>query len=149
MTGMRYARAGGSHIGYAVVEGDSDLDHTIMFAVGNNSLFEMTLDERIIRRFVDRLILWNRVAEIRATGIRGRGHGVPASTSARSTDETPTSPASPPTSRRGSWPRRRDRSSRPRQAHAAAGRGFRFSSAGTRTLKGIDGCWELYELDDA
>jgi class 3 adenylate cyclase len=34
-------------------------------------------------------------------------------------------------------------------AHAAAGRGFRFSSAGTRTLKGIDGCWELYELDDA
>jgi pimeloyl-ACP methyl ester carboxylesterase len=66
MTGMRYARAGGSHIGYTVVEGDSDLDHTITFAVGNNSPFEMTLDERIIRRFVDgraalgRVVLFDR-----------------------------------------------------------------------------------------
>jgi class 3 adenylate cyclase len=32
--------------------------------------------------------------------------------------------------------------------HAAAGQGFHLGSAGTRTLKGIDGRWELFELGD-
>jgi class 3 adenylate cyclase len=33
--------------------------------------------------------------------------------------------------------------------HAAAGQGFHFSSAGTRSLKGVDGRWNLHQLDDA
>ena len=33
--------------------------------------------------------------------------------------------------------------------YAAAGQGFRLTSAGTRTLKGIDGPWELFELSHA
>jgi class 3 adenylate cyclase len=69
MTEMRYARAGDRHIGYTIVEGDSDLDHTIMFAVGTNYPFEMMLDEPIIRRFIDGLAALGRVVLFDRRGI--------------------------------------------------------------------------------
>lgn len=69
MTEMRYARAGDRHIGYSIVEGDSDLDHTIMFAVGNNYPFEMMLDEPIIRRFIDGLAALGRIVLFDRRGI--------------------------------------------------------------------------------
>ncbi|HEU5302347.1 MAG TPA: adenylate/guanylate cyclase domain-containing protein [Acidimicrobiia bacterium] len=69
MTEMRYARAGDSHIGYTIVEGDSDLDHTMMFAVGNNYPFELMLDDPIIRRFIDGLAALGRVVLFDRRGI--------------------------------------------------------------------------------
>jgi class 3 adenylate cyclase len=69
MTEMRYARAGERHIGYAIVDGDTDLDHTIMFAVGNNYPFELMLDEPIIRRFIDGLAALGRVVLFDRRGI--------------------------------------------------------------------------------
>jgi class 3 adenylate cyclase len=69
MTEMRYARAGDRHIGYTIVEGDSDLDHTIVFAVGINYPFEMMLDEPVIRRFIDGLAALGRVVLFDRRGI--------------------------------------------------------------------------------
>lgn len=69
MTEMRYARAGDRHIGYTIVEGDTALDHTIMFAIGSNYPFEMLLEEPIVRRFIDGMAALGQVVLFDRRGI--------------------------------------------------------------------------------
>lgn len=69
MTDTRYARAGPTHVGYTVLEGDTELDRTIILAVGTNYPFEWMLQEPRIRRFIDGLAAFGRVVLFDRRGI--------------------------------------------------------------------------------